>query len=133
MVKMNLNTMVKNLRMPVTAKQVRFTACGNLTDVRILSAILSHAWRCVSPGSPDTESDPEPRFLAATAVATRGVKRAGRLAASRLGSFSVTSRIGFNPIACLPSNDSRDYLSNGYREAQRNRIHGPIPPYSRGK
>jgi hypothetical protein len=133
MVTKNLNTMVKNLRMPMTAKQVRFTACGNSTGLRILPAVLSHAWRCVSPGSPKSDADPETRFIAATVVAMRSAKRAGRLAASRLGSFFVTRRIGFNPVACLPGNDSRDYLSNGYREAQRNRIHGPIPPYSRGK
>jgi hypothetical protein len=132
MVMKNLDTMVNNLRMPMTAKQDRFTASGNLTGLRILSAVLSHAWRCVSPGSPESDADPEPRSIA-TAVVMRGGNRAGRLAASRLGSFFVTRRIGFNPVACLPSNDSRDYLSNGYREAQRNRIHGPIPPYSRGK
>ena len=131
MVKMNLNTMVKNLRMPMTAKQVRFTTCGNRTELRNLLAILSLAWRCVSPGSPDSMSDPEPRSIAI--VAMRSAKRAGRLEASRLGSFSRTRRIGFNPVACLPTNDGRDYLSTGYREAQRNRIHGPIPPFSNGK
>ena len=131
MVTKNLNTMVKSLRMPTTAKQVRFTASGNLTGLRLLPAVLSHAWRYASPGSPDKGSDPEPRSIAILAM--RSVKRAGRSAASRLGSFLGTRRIGFSPVACLPHSDSRDYLSNDYREAQRNRIHGPIPPYSRGK
>ncbi len=131
MVTKNLDTMVKNLRMPMTAKQVRFAASGNLTGLRISPAVLSHAWRHVSPGSPDTDADPEQRSIAILAM--RSVKRAGRLAASRLGSFFGTRRIGFSPVACLPSKASREYLSHGCLEAQRNRIHGPIPPYSRGK
>ena len=131
MVTKNLDTMVKNLRMPMTAKQVRFTTSGNLTGLRILPAIQSHAWRYASPGSPDIDADPEQRSIATLAV--RSVKRAGRLDASRLGSFFGTRRIGFVPVACLPGKDSRDCLSTGCLEAQRNRIHGPIPPYSRGK
>lgn len=133
MVTKNLDMMRNNLRMPLTAKQDRFAVSGNSTGLRNLPAVQSHAWRCASPGSPDSDADPERRFSTATVVAPRSVKRAGRLAASCYGSFLLSGRIGLAPIASSPNKDSRDYLSHGYLAGQRDRIHGLIPPYSSGK
>ena len=133
MVTKNLDTMTKNLRMPVMAESALREFSSGRSGLRVLPAVRSHARRCQAPGAPESESLPDPRVLAATLVAGRSAKRAGRLAASRSGSFSVTRRIGLAPVACLPGQDSRDYQSTGYLEAQRNRTHGPTPPYSRGK
>jgi hypothetical protein len=130
---------VKNLQPKQMGNQDRIAVSGSQAAMRIPPAVLSPAWRFVSPGS-RTVMDPRSLpTVSVTALTEAAVKRAGRSAASRSGSLAVTSRTASRPFNAFHQHDNHDCLSHGCRETQQNGLAGYRPAYgtaqafSRGK
>jgi hypothetical protein len=138
MAKINLDNLVKTLTAGNTAKQDRIAASGNLVAMRVPPAVLSHSWRCVSPGS---QTEPEPSSQSTIGVATLTgltAKRAGRPTASRSG-FPATSRTSSKPFSVFQTDDRHDCQSDVCRETRQDGLpgyqpgRGTAPAYSNGK
>jgi hypothetical protein len=135
----NLDTMMKNLQVRINAvKQGRIAMSGSLNGVHTPPAVLSHAWRHVSPDS-RTDSEPTSRPVVSPALSATAVKRAGRPAANRSGLPALISRASSAPFTRLQLDDRHDCQSNVCREAQDNGLTGyrpgcgMVPADSRGK
>ena len=138
MATINLDNLVKNLQAGNTAKQGRIAASGYLAGMRIPTAVLSHPWRLVSPGS-HAEPEPMPRSTMSVSTLTAlTVKRAGRSAASRSGS-PASSRTSAAPFTVFPTSARHDCLSDVCRETRPDGLtgrqpgRGLAPAYSSGK
>ena len=130
MAQFNRNTVVKTLQARNAAKQDRNGTSGSLNGMRIPPAVLSHAWRHVSPDS-RTDSEPQSRLVVSPALTATAVKRAGRPAANRSGLPAFISRASSAPFTRLQQVGRHDCLSNVCREVQGNGLTGYRP--GRGK
>ncbi len=139
MAKINLDNLVKNLRVRHAAKQDRIATSGNLGTPVMPTAVLSPEWRPMSPGS-HAEPEPMPRStsIGVTTLKRLAAKRTGRLDASRSG-FLASSRTSSMPFRVFQTGDRHDCLSNVCRETRRNGLAGYQPgrgtaaAYSNGK
>jgi len=139
MAQMNQDNMVKTLTGRNVAAQDRIAASGRLTGLcGKPPAVLSHAWRPMSPGSL-FEADPTPRSVMSHGLMAP-VKRAGRPAASRSGLTAVTGGASAAPFEALHQTDSHDCLSHDCRGVRTNGLAGyrpgrcgMAPAYSRGR
>ncbi len=138
MATINLDNLVNNLQAGNTAKQGRLAASGYLAGVRVPTAILSHPWRPMSPGS---HTEPEPMTRSTMSVSTLTaltVKRAGRSAASRSG-IPATSRTSAAPSTVFPTSARHDCQSNVCRGIRLDGLtgsnpgRGQAPAHSSGK
>lgn len=138
MAKIILDNLVKTLTARNTAKQDRIATSGVLVAMHVPTAVLSHQWRPLSPGS---QAEPEPMSRSTIGVVTllaMTAKRTGRPTASRSG-YPATSRTSSRPFSAFQPNDRHDCLSNVCRETRRDGLaghqpgHGTAPAYSNGK